>query len=142
MSGLKINSLNAVSTVRSIPKGSRNNLQRISPLKNLNGGSFSEDPITYVIHGGMSFKEKAYYNLTGKFSKSVLARMEEANRIGVKIGEDDLVIKVGDHLSGDPGYGFIRGEDFLAAGHTEVTSHGGESTSFTDSIIESVMNTL
>ena len=142
MSGLKINSLTAVNTVRNIPKVSRKNLQRMSPLKNLNGGSFSETPITYVIHGGMSFKEKAYYNLTGKFPKSVLGRMEEVNRVGVKVENDDLVIKIGDHLSGDPGYGLVRGEDFLAAGHAEIASHGSEGTSFTDSIIESVMNTL
>ena len=57
-------------SLRKIVSVQRNNLQRKSLLKNLNGGGHWGDfSHKMIIPGGMNFKEKAYYNLT-KSSRS------------------------------------------------------------------------
>lgn len=88
-----------------------------SHLKNLAGSSMSGwntpkfEPVEKIIPGGLDFKEKAYFLLTGKMPKSVLERWLPKNSDYVP-GVDDQVVTV--NVSGKYVGGIVEGpHDYL-----------------------------
>ena len=104
-------------SLRKIVSVQRNNLQRKSLLKNLNGGGHWGDfSHKMIIPGGMNFKEKAYYNLTGNYPKSVTERWHEAGTPGIKVNADDEIVQIGSHISGNPDFDIHSASDMIDTG--------------------------
>lgn len=96
MKSLSITSNRLTSTTSTV----RSSLQKSSLLKNLDSGGHWEDfSHKMIIPGGMTFKEKAYFNLTGNYPKSVMERWYEAGSETVKANIEDDVVQIGSHIS-------------------------------------------
>lgn len=115
-------------SLRKIVSVQRNNLQRKSLLKNLNGGGHWGDfSHKMIIPGGMNFKEKAYYNLTGNYPKSVTERWHEAGTPGMKVNADDEIVQIGSHIGGNPDFDIHSASDMIDTG-----SHSNDDESLLD----------
>lgn len=116
----------------------RKYLQASSGLKDLFGGSVNNPVYDMIIPGGLSKFEKIYYEINGKYPKSVQERWFLKGS-GREIMPEDYEVKIGPHLSGDPFFephsvtksdSFGLNEDVLVAGF--VTNEDSDSSVFDD----------
>lgn len=97
----------------------RSVLKNESPLKNLNSGggvlnqSYGPDNVM-VVPGGIDFKEKAYFYLTGgKLPKSLTSRWQDVSQEGIQVHPNDDVVNFS-HLSyTDTGDAVQTGSEYL-----------------------------
>ena len=78
----------------------------------------------------MNFKEKAYYNLTGNYPKSVTERWHEAGTPGIKVNADDEIVQIGSHISGNPDFDIHSASDMIDTG-----SHSNDDESLLDKFL-------